>query len=179
MRDFSKRIDQPYRLYCTDEWVQWRQVPGVARWCWYSSDHGGCLSGQTSGNSELPRERPCNPSTGAFTDALELHALTWCPNAFTQFPPDPSDPEDPHRYLKSLDNLKQNQKQIKKGHWIHHLDSIPGQFVHEMSHILGHVDPAGKFTGPSKCYPLAASKQFSRLRTKQLTDTSQRPTRVR
>ena len=134
---FSQRNDQGVSLYCNDEWLEWTKDPETGQNYWYSPDHKTYLKE----DNPLPA-RYCNPTSGAITLSYgALKSITWCPPAFTQFPPKVDDPDDPHKYRISLLDIKRDQSKVKNsGIYTHELDSIPGQFLHEMTHLLGHAD---------------------------------------
>ena len=138
--DFSKKTDQKVSLYCNDDWLEWKQDPDDGKFYWYSSDHNIYIAEE----QPLPNKKFCVgfPYRGAFTTSDQrMPTITWCTTAFTQFPPDDQEPTDPHKYKPSLEDIKRDQSKVKNsGIYIHLLDSIPGQFLHEMTHLLGHAD---------------------------------------
>ena len=134
---FSQKNDQGVSLYCNEEWLEWTKDPDTGQYFWYSPDHKTYLKVDDPSPASY-----CDPNTGAVTLSYgALKSITWCRHAFTQFPPKVDQPDDPHKYRKSLLEIKHDQSKVQNsGIYIHELDSIPGQFLHEMTHLLGHAD---------------------------------------
>ena len=92
----------------------------------------------------------CKSNTGAFT-IRNFQSITWCPGSFSGF-------SNGHKYLKNIDSIQQNQKQIKKFDPLKNYESLASTWVHEWTHLQSGT--ADQPAYDAKSNPIAGEKTY-------------------